>query len=101
MTVLHPQDSLRLLPNAGDWDMLDSFPVRQVGGAGHGLPHRLVDAVVVLSHDDGTLDSEPLTLWIAEPNPLNQAQESLLGRDVLASFVTTFDRLETLTFDRP
>lgn len=100
MTVLHPQDSLRLLPTAADWNAIDHYETKAVGGAGHGLPHKLIDAVVVFRHHDGSLDSESLTLWIAVPNQQNLVQESLLGRDVLASFATRFDHMTSLTFDR-
>jgi hypothetical protein len=100
MTVLHPQDSLRLFPKPSDWAAIQSHPTRTVGGAGHGLPHRLVDALIVFTHEDDTMDSEPVTVWIAPPNDQNVQQESLLGRDVLASFVTRFDHLTTFTLDR-
>jgi len=100
MTVLHPQDSLRLLPRIEDWQAIDHYETKTVGGAGHGLPHKLVDAVVVFKHHDNSLDSESLTLWIALPNPQNLLQESLLGRDVLGAFVTRFDRMASFTLDR-
>ncbi len=100
MTVLHAQDSLRLLPSDEDWTVIRTFHTEHFGGAGAGRPYYGVPAVLFLSHEDETTDGVEMTIWIAEPGGLNQEHESLLGRDVLAHYTLTFVQPEGLTLER-
>lgn len=94
-TVIHPQDSLRLF-TATEIKALPN-PI-QFGGAGAGKPHYPIAAEVVFLHDHGELQTIPITVYIAEP-PHNTNVESLLGRDVLGSFIMNYDQAgELLTF---
>lgn len=101
ITVLHPQDSRKLLPTPADWNWLRTQPSNTIGGAGQGVPHYKVPAWIVLTHEDGEIDAHPLTLHVGEPHPGNQQNESLLGRDILAHYVTRFDQLNTFTLEKP
>jgi hypothetical protein len=100
ITVLHPHDSVRLLKTPEQWAAVRRYPMEPLSGAGHELPHYLVNADIVLEHEDGTLDSDAITLWIAEPDQQNWLQESLLGRDVLAGFSVLFEKMIALTLER-
>jgi hypothetical protein len=100
MTVLHPQDSLRLLQTAADWSRVRDAGSVRLGGAGQNLPHYPVEASVVFEHENGALDRSDFTLHVANPSPQNNHLESLLGRDVLRHFVTTFEGLERLPLKR-
>jgi hypothetical protein len=101
MTVLHPDDSRRLWRTEEQWDELRRRPSTRVSGAGQGVPHYHVDAIVLLRHEDGELDLRGITLYVAEPHAGNEQLESLLGRDILRHYVTTFDRLHAITLDLP
>lgn len=45
---------------------------------------------MVFSHEDGSIAMKDLRIWIAEPDEMNRAYESLLGRDLLSGFTLTF-----------
>lgn len=90
MTVLNPQDSLRLVLG-NEWSGLTN-PIT-VGGAGAGLAHFPEPATLHFLHDDGRIESVPATTYVGTPDPRNMGLESLLGRDVLANFVMTFDQM--------
>jgi hypothetical protein len=89
MTVLNPQDGLRLIPPDA-WARLTN-PIRP-GGAGAGLDHFPLQANVYFVHDDGRVEVIASTVYVASAGPANVRLESLLGRDVLANFVVTFDQ---------
>jgi len=89
VTVLNPQDGLRLLP-AAVWGSLTD-PIR-MGGAGAGLNHYPQPANVSFRHDDGHLEQIVSTVYVATPHQANMGLESLLGRDILGHFVMTFDQ---------
>ncbi|MEX2225703.1 MAG: retropepsin-like aspartic protease [Dehalococcoidia bacterium] len=101
MTVLHPQDSERLITTADQWQWIRGRPTLSVGGAGHGMPHYSVDASIFLMHVDKSVSYHDFKLYIAEPHAGNQINESLLGRDVLRHYVTSFDGVEGLTLTGP
>lgn len=94
-TVLHPQDSLRLL---GSDEIRASPDPIAFGGAGAGTPHHPLQAeLVFLNEDQRSTFTVALTVFVAEP-PHNEEVESLLGRDALDSFVMHFDqRARTIT----
>ncbi len=87
--MLNPTDSERLL-SVGDWQLVRQFPVKQVGGAGAGLPHYVVPSMILLPQDDGRTEALSLDIWIAEPGRQNAGLESLLGRDVLQHYESVF-----------
>jgi len=89
MTVVNPQDGLRLVPPDG-WARLTN-PVGP-GGAGAGLDHFPTQANVYFVHDDGRVEVIASTVYVASVGPANVQIESLLGRDILANFVMTFDQ---------
>jgi hypothetical protein len=94
VTVLHPQDSLRLLTASQIRGL--SNPL-SIGGAGAGQPHYPIEASLIFAHDDPRVTSVPRTIYIAEPSH-NVDVESLLGRDVLEEFIVYFDqRAQILT----
>jgi hypothetical protein len=97
MTILHPQDSQRFWTTEDRFGTLRAHPTRRVGGAGRDAPHYLVDGVVIFEHEDGEMDLRPVTLYVAEPHRGNVELESLLGRDILQHYVTTFDHLDGIT----
>jgi hypothetical protein len=99
MTVLHPRDSLRLIADEVAWDKLRAQPAETLGGAGAGLPYYLVPVVIGLEHEDGMIDSLPLTIGIGEPAPAIEGHESLLGRDVLAHYWLSFIQPESLVLE--
>jgi hypothetical protein len=63
-----------------------------MGGAGAGLNHYPEPANVYVLHDDGRIEQITTTIYVAMPDPANVGLESLLGRDILANFVMTFDQ---------
>lgn len=101
ITVLNPQDSLRLFQTDEQWARLRSLPTIRPGGAGQGQDHYKVDAYLFLAHSDGTYDSHRALLHVAEPHPGNRGVESLLGRDVTGKYVSTFHQLTALWLDAP
>jgi hypothetical protein len=100
MTVLHPQDSLRLLRTNAQWSRIRRLGGVPLGGAGQNVLHYPVDASLVFEREDGEPERVDLTLHIAEPGPQNRQLESLLGRDVLRHFMTTFEGLKRLMMRR-
>lgn len=97
MTVLHPQDSLRLLPTEDAWKWAMKKASAMVGGAGQGVRHYMMDAWILFTHTDGTVDSRNIVLCVGHPHPGNRQHESLLGRDVLQHYVSSFDGVYGLT----
>ncbi|MCH7698838.1 MAG: hypothetical protein IH865_07870 [Chloroflexi bacterium] len=95
MTVIHPQDGLRLFSAA----QITAIPGPiDVGGAGHGKLYYPIDAEVSFLHDHGEVQTVSITAYVAEATN-NVTTESLLGRDVLGSFIMNFDQAgETVTF---
>ena len=92
MTVLHPQDSLRLLPEMSLWQQLiEASPGAPVGGAGGGANYYRQFAMLVLKHEDDHTDILPFELSIGHPTPANQNLESLLGRDILEYYRLNFE----------
>lgn len=88
MTVIHPQDGLRLFSESE----IDSIPNPiEVGGAGHGRRYYPIDAELSFLHDHGEVQMVAITAYIAEATN-NVTTESLLGRDVLGSFIMNFDQ---------
>jgi hypothetical protein len=72
-----------------------------IDGAGQGAAHYPVDAWIVLEHEDGTLDAWDFRLYIPEVTMANIQYESLLGRGILAHYITTFDQLNGFRLDVP
>lgn len=101
MTVLNPQDSIRLLTTPDHWRWVRAQPSVNFGGAGQGQPHYKVSAWVFFVHHDAQIAAHPFTLYVAEPHPGNLSVESLLGRDILSNYIVTFDQLDRLTLDVP
>lgn len=89
VTILHPQDSLRLLRPEEIRALPNPAPMSGVGGGANSYP---IEATVVLMHDDRRLHSVPLTIFLADPSPANQWLDSLLGRDALDHFIMHFDQ---------
>ena len=87
-TVINPQDSQEMLSRDG-WTNLRN-PVR-FSGAGAGSDHFPEPAVFSFTHDDGRLQQVEIPVFIAMPSAENVNLESVLGRDLLAIFVMTFD----------
>lgn len=95
MTVIHPQDGLRLFSAAQITAIPDPI---DVGGAGHGKLYYPIDAEISFLHDHGEVQTVSITAYVAEATN-NVTTESLLGRDVLGSFIMNFDQAgETVTF---
>lgn len=95
MTVIHPQDGLRLFSAA---EIIAIPNPIGVGGAGHGKLYYPIEAELSFLHDHGELQMVAITAYIAEATN-NVTIESLLGRDVLGSFIMAFDQAaETVTF---
>ncbi len=101
MTVLHPQDSRRLFVNEEQWAKVRQYPSISVGGAGQDQPHYQVPGYVLLLHEDQQVDMQSVELHIAERHAGNEQIESLLGRDVLQHYVTTFDQVRALSLITP
>jgi hypothetical protein len=96
VTVLHPEDSRRLLSDAQIRSLGNPVAFSGISAGGR---HYAAPASVFLLDDDGNLKEFELTVHIAEP-PHNAGIESLLGRDVLEHFVMHFDqRRRELTLD--
>lgn len=89
VTILHPQDSLRLLRPEDIRALPNPAPMGGVGGGANSYP---IQATIVLMHDDRRLHSVPLTIFLADPSPANQWLDSLLGRDALDHFIMHFDQ---------
>ena len=100
MTVLHPQDSLRMLTTAAHWNAVRAVRPTHFGGAGRGLPYYPMKAFLFLPCDDGSIDSNEFVLYIAEPVPELAATESLLGRDILGRYDLTFSQLASFSLAR-
>lgn len=95
-TVIHPQDSLRLFQPA-EIRALPS-PVG-IDGAGAGKAHYPIEVNIVFLHHDNSLQAVPITAYVGDPSH-NMNFESLLGRDVLESFVMHFDqKAQSVTFE--
>lgn len=88
-TVLHPQDSLRLLL-AEEIQALP-YPV-PFGGAGAGVLHHPTMAILAFLDEDRGIRTVRLPIYVAEVSPSNVDLESLLGRDVLRHFPMYFDQ---------
>jgi hypothetical protein len=88
-TILHPQDSLRVL---GESEITGLGNATPFGGAGAGKDHYPAEALLVFMNDDGSLRQIRLTIYVAEPGTHNQRIESLLGRDALSHFLLAFDQ---------
>lgn len=93
-TIIHPQDSLRLYTRT----QINSLPnPTMFGGAGAGKPHYPVDAQIIFLHDHGEMQEVPTTVYVSDPSH-NVQFDSLLGRDVLGSFIMNFDQAgQTIT----
>lgn len=89
VTILHPQDSLRLLVQH---EILSLPNPQPIGGAGAGANHYPVDAVVQFLQDDGRLHAISLRVFVPDIAAHNVGLESLLGRDALEHFAVYFDR---------
>ena len=100
MTVLHPQDSLRMLTTPEQWNTIHAIRPTHFGGAGRGLPYYPIRAYLFLSCDDGTIDSNEFMLYVAEPVPELAGTESLLGRDILGRYSLTFAQFSSLSLVR-
>ena len=100
-TVIHPYNSIRIFDTDEAWEWVMSHPASRYGGAGGGLPHYRVAADITFRHDDGSVTEFPASLFVAHPQPTNRYYESLLGRDVLQHFVTTFNRTSGVTLELP
>ena len=101
MTVLHPQDSLRLLSTTAQWDWAMQQDTVTVGGAGQGVPHYKMRAWLIFTHEDGTVDARDTILHVGHPHPGNRQNESLLGRDILRHYLTSFDAVHGLWLTTP
>lgn len=89
MTVINPQDGLRLVPPEA-WSRLTS-PLR-LGGAGARMDHLPIEAQISFTHDNGRVEAITTTVYVATAGAANIRLESLLGRDVLTNFVMSFDQ---------
>lgn len=89
VTVLHPQDSLRLLSENEISALPNPSPM---AGAGANTNYHDLSAVLIFPHA-GLRRFHPvsLTIGVAEP-PHAEDFESLLGRDALNEFVLHFDQ---------
>ena len=88
MTTIHPQDSLRLFTAA----QIRALPNPiGVDGAGAGKAHYPLAAEIIFKHDHGELQRVATTVYLSDPSH-NVQFESLLGRDVLGSFIMNFDQ---------
>ena len=89
-TIIHPQDGLRLFTRA----QINALPnPDSFGGAGADKPHYPVEAEIAFLHDHGEIQIVPTTIYFSDPDH-NKQFDSLLGRDVLDSFIMNFDQRE-------
>ena len=98
VSVLHPQDGLRLASREEDWEAIRSFPREYLGGAGAGEPYFGVPAFLFLTHDDDETWVREIRIWMADADSRLE-HESLLGRDVLEHFKMTFVQSSELTLE--
>jgi hypothetical protein len=98
-TFLHPYDDLTRQFSGETWSLIREQPTIQIAGAGRGLPYYQVPGELALAHTGGGYERIQLDFYVAEPHPDLNGLESLLGRDILQDFVTTFDGLESVTLD--
>lgn len=98
-TVLHPEDTSRLFTDA-QWSKVRASEPMRIGGAGRSLPYYPHDAVIYFVSDGQFVEPVEFTIWVGEEDASISSIESLLGRDVLRHFTTTFAGLERLTMTR-
>jgi hypothetical protein len=99
-SAIYPRDAQRL-GLSHDLVFDDSDIVVSVGVGGR-VEEYIEAGIVMLQHDDGSVDRLLVPMHFAKPSPANAEYPSLLGRDVLSFYRLVFEeRVGLVTLENP